>query len=183
MGTKPQNILQLYTISECHALMLWENIRAVSEELHTICVPEVEQNGCPTLRAHFYLLDYYVAMYFHALPPLNILIWTKYSIYLLTHSPSLILQTFIRCLALVRQVMHWSSFGWVWAKHSPCHRKNIIKWKRKLCKNSNDKFCKIDVDNAIWVWKRKPLGNPVTNSKDCRRNVPSLSVEGWINFS
>ena len=78
MGTKPQNVLQLYTTSECHTLMLWENIRAVSEEHHTIFVPEVKQKGCPTLRAHFYLLDYYMVMYFHALPPLNILIWTKY---------------------------------------------------------------------------------------------------------
>ena len=77
-------------------------------------------------------------------------------IYLLTHSPSLILQTLIRCLVLVRQVMYWSSFGCVWAKHSPYHRKNIIKWKSKLCKNSNDNLCKIDGDNAIWVWKRKP---------------------------
>ena len=46
MGTKPQNVLQLYTTSEYHALLLWENIRAVSEELHTIFVSEVKQNEC-----------------------------------------------------------------------------------------------------------------------------------------
>ena len=100
MGTKPQNVLQLYTTSECHTLMLWENIKAVSEERHTIFVPEVKQKGCPTLRAHFYLLDYYMAMYFHALQPLNILIWTKY-LFIYSLTKIFILLMFIEYLCVL----------------------------------------------------------------------------------